>query len=98
MAMLNISTSEVRNIASDIGARASLYQEKLTTLYEKFNNLASIWSAPDYDSAASIMAQNKEPLMSLGETLLNISKALNNVADDYDQKIQASANQYRVEG
>ena len=74
------------------------YFKPINLFYEKFNNLASIWSAPDYDAAASIMAQNKEPLMSLGETLLNISKALNNVADDYDQKIQASANQYRVEG
>ena len=92
---LSIDTAQVREIANDIGTQAGLYNNEIATLYSEFTALGQQWQGPDYDAANEVMQQNKQALLDLGTTLLNIQTALNTNADEYDARIEASAAQFR---
>jgi len=92
---LSIDSSAVRGVADAVNTQAGIYDSKISELYEKFTELGSSWSGPDYDAAKSVMDQNKSALLELGTTLHAIVTTLNNAADDYDNKINASAAQFR---
>jgi hypothetical protein len=42
------------------------------------------------------MAQNKQPLIDLGTTLKGIADALTSAADEYENRINRSAEQFRM--
>lgn len=91
---LSIDIEMLREVASYINQEAGNYDGKLDDLYKKFTNLSSHWSGKDYDAANAVMTQNKTPLLELGKTLHDIATTLNNAADDYEAKINASAAQF----
>lgn len=96
MSTLSIDSQRVRDIAAFINNEANNYDTHITELYNKFNGLANLWSGADYDAAKVIMDQNRQALLDLGTTLHEMANALNSTADDYENKINASAAQFRV--
>lgn len=91
---LSIDIELLREIAYNINADASKYDGKLEDMYTKFADLANYWSGKDYDAANAVMVQNKTPLLELGKALHDIATALNEAADEYEAKINASAAQF----
>lgn len=93
---LKIDPAALELTGSSINSSYEKYVGLLNDLNTKFTELGTVWSGEDYEAAKGIMEQNKEPLNQLGEVLKNIGNTAVSAAQEYDQRIKASAAQYRV--
>ena len=93
---LNIDIQKVREVADYIRSEVGNYDNYVAELYVEFNVLSGYWTGADFDAANAIMAQNKQPLIDLGTTLKGIADALTSAADEYENRINRSAEQFRM--
>lgn len=81
---MKANTKEIRNIASEINAKAVEYQIILSKMYRKFTDMPNVtqeWVGGRAKEYVNIVLLDKEEFMKVGETLKSYARALNDIAN-----------------